>query len=481
MDGLSRVRQKWVSMGCIVAMATLMAACADDDKFSSSRADQLTFSVDTVRLDTTFSNVPTATSSFWVYNRTGKGIRCSTVRLAQGNQTGYRVNVDGSYLGDVAGYQAQDVEIRKGDSIRVFVELTSHSQGADAPQLVEDNLLFCLESGVEQKVNLHAYSWDALLLRNKRVREDEVLQSAQPVVVYGGIRVDSLATLTIGAGTQLYFHENAGLSVYGRLRVLGEKGKEVVMRGDRLDRMFSYLPYDRTPGQWQGIELKSSSYDNEIQYADIHGAYDGIRVDSSDVSRQKLLLENATVHNCQGDGVHLEYAKAQLYNAQITNALQNPLYVHGGDVEVNGCTIAQFYSFDGNRAAAIGLQSPLARLEVRNSLITGYHDREVVWTEPKANESLHLLFDYCVLRMPQQTSSDNQKFTNIEYEDVKDTEQYGEKHFRLVDAEQHQFDFRLQKGSAAIGKGDPATSMPTDRNGLPRKGKPSVGCYELED
>ncbi len=44
--------------------------------------------------------------------------------------------------------------MRKGDSIRVFVELTSHQQYQNSPQLVEDNLLFTLEVGVQQKVNL---------------------------------------------------------------------------------------------------------------------------------------------------------------------------------------------------------------------------------------------------------------------------------------------------------------------------------------
>ena len=138
------------------AMAASLAACAEDESFSTSRADVLSFSVDTVKMDTTFSNVPTPTYSFWVYNRSGKALRCSSVRLENGNQTGYRVNVDGTYLSPELGYQTQDVEVRKGDSVRVFVELTSPLQHADDPQLVADNLLFQLESGVQQKVNLKA-------------------------------------------------------------------------------------------------------------------------------------------------------------------------------------------------------------------------------------------------------------------------------------------------------------------------------------
>lgn len=269
-------------------------------------------------------------------------------QAGNGNQTGFRVNVDGSFLGSTAGYQTQDIEVRKGDSIRVFVELTSHQQYQNSPQLVEDNLLFTLESGVQQKVNLKAYSWDAVLCKNLRIRKDTTIQCNRPIVVYGGMVVDSLVTLSVGPGTHFYFHENAELDVYGSLRILGEKDNEVVMRGDRMDNMFDYLPYDRTPGRWQGIHFMSSSSDNVISYADIHSVYHGIRIEPcSDVTRQKLLLRHSTIHNCQGYGLAVDSAKVQLYNCQLSNTLNHTLYVKGGDVEVNGCTIAQFYPLMG--------------------------------------------------------------------------------------------------------------------------------------
>lgn len=130
-------------MGVGMAMSALLASCADDESFSTSRGDVLSFSVDTLKMDTTFSNVPTPTRSFWVYNRTGKALRCQSVRLENGNQKGYRVNVDGSYLGSEVGFQTQNVEIRKGDSIRVFVELTSAMQNSKEPQLVSDKPGVC--------------------------------------------------------------------------------------------------------------------------------------------------------------------------------------------------------------------------------------------------------------------------------------------------------------------------------------------------
>ena len=72
-----------------------LVACNDNDTFTTSRSNVLTFSVDTVKMDTVFTTVGSSTYTFWVFNQSGDGIRLSTVRLRNGNQTGFRVNVDG--------------------------------------------------------------------------------------------------------------------------------------------------------------------------------------------------------------------------------------------------------------------------------------------------------------------------------------------------------------------------------------------------
>ena len=469
-------------------------ACVDDDDFSTSRSDQLSFSTDTVELGTIFSNVPTATRTMWVYNRTGKSIRCSNVRLEGGNQMGFRVNVDGTYLGQATGYQTRDLEVRKGDSIRVFVELTSSMQQENEPQLVQDNLVFNLESGVEQKINLRALSWDAVSYTGLEVKRGESLTLGEPtedgyqkpIVIYGGIKVDSMATLNIKEGATLYFHENAGIFVYGKVVAEGTAEKPITLRGDRIDHMFDYLPYDRTPGQWQGVKLMDSSRENVLKYTDLHSAYDGIVVDSSDVNVQKLLLENSTIHNCQGDGLAVNYAKVQINNSQLSNTLGHCLYVCGGDVEVNNSTIAQFYPFDARRGSAIGFKAPIANLNVRNSIVTGYADDEVVWT-PVDDEPLNFAFDHCLLRTEKVATEDSLKFTNIVYEDLKnevvenenDTLWYGEKQFVNLDTDNLIYDFRLKGKSAAIGVADVNTCWPYDRNGLLKseEEKKIAGCY----
>ena len=467
----------------------MFAACTDDDSFSLSPSNVLTFSMDTVRMDTVFSTVPTSTRSFWVYNKSDDGIRCTSVRLANGNQTGFRVNVDGEYLSPTAGYQVQNVEIRNKDSIRVFVELTSPTNGKDGPQLIEDNLVFTLESGVEQRINLNAYTWDAQLMRNVVISSDSTIGGGtKPIVIYGGLRVDSLATLHITAGTTLYFHSDAGINVYGRLVSEGAADNNIILRGDRTDKMFDYLPYDMVSGQWKGIVFHSSSYDNVINYTDIHSTFDGIVCDSSDVSKMKLQLFNSTVHNCQGYGLKTVSCKVDVRNCQITNTLQDCVAILGGNVNLTHCTIAQFYPFDSNRGVALryanhsdDVKLPLERMDCVNTIVTGYGE-DMVMGDNCAVEGDTTMFNYRFINSILRTAKveDDENIMGVIWEDVKDTATVlGEKNFRMVDIDMQRYDFHLDSLSYAINKADIEQSLPLDRDGNTRDELPDIGCYEF--
>ena len=460
----------------------ILTACSDNDSFTTSTSNVLSFSTDTVKMDTVFSNVPTATRSFWVYNHSGEGLRCSSVRLEQGATTGIRVNVDGIYLSEAQNYATSAIEVRDKDSVRVFVELTSPVNHAEGPQLLEDHLVFTLESGVQQRIPLRAYTWDATLLRDVQIKTDStLLTGARPYIIYGGITVAEGATLTLAAGSTLYFHNDAGIAVHGRLLSQGTAEAPVTLRGDRIDKMFDYLPYDYVPGQWQGIHLLGTSYGNILRFTDIHSTYHGVVADSSDVSRVKLTLEYATIHNCQGYGLHAVNSQLVIRNTQVTNTLNDCVRIDGGDVTADNCTWAQFYPFDANRGAALRFTAlhPLLNLTVRNSLLTGYAD-DIMMGEwgIDSTRRFSYAFDHCIIRTPKVTTADSTRFTQVTYEDVKDTVKYGEKHFVRIDTDNLRYDFRLKETSAAIGKADPLTALPDDRDGKPRDEAPDLGAYE---
>lgn len=458
----------------IVAML-LLCACGDEDSFSTSKSNLLSFSVDTLKIDTLFSNVPSSTRSLWVYNHSGDGIRCANIKLEGGNQSGFRVNVDGTYLSQTLGYQMQNVEIRKGDSIRVFVEATTAVQNQNNPQKVEDNLVFNLESGTSQKVNLNAWSWDAIQLNNLVVKKDTTISSTKPIVIYGGITVKEGATLTIAPGTTIYFHNDAGITVSGILKSMGTMQSPVILRGDRLDNMFDYLPYNYVSGQWKGIVFNENSYGNVIEYTDLHSAYNGIVADSSDIAFQKVIISNSTIHNCQGVGVSIMYSKATIENTQITNSLKDCLFIVGADVAINNCTLAQFYPFDSKRGAALHFSAPLQNLICRNTLITGYADDVMMGDK---GDVFNYQFEDCIIRTPKIMTADSLYFTRVLFENPEDTVRTGKKNFRRIDVEKLRYDFHLDSISPAIGRANILTALPFDRNGLQRDDQPDVGAYE---
>ena len=468
---------------CFVISLFTLQSCSDEDSFSVSSRHILSFSADTIKLDTVFSNVPSSTRSFWVYNRSGVGLRLQNVRLEGGNQNGFRVNVNGSDLSTTTGFRTSDIELYKNDSIRVFVELTSPINPTNNIRLLEDQLTFTLESNKQQTVLLQAYTWNALSYTNLHITTDSVLSSTQPIIIYGGIKVDSTATLTIARGTTLYFHAGAGIDVYGRLLVEGTPDAPVTLRGDRLDRMFEELPYNRVSGQWKGIRFYSSSYDNKLTYADIHSTFDGIVADSSDITRTKLTLNASSIHNCQGFGVSAANSKLTINNCVISNTLKDCVRLDGGRVSLNNCTLAQFYPFDAARGSALQLTAnrfPLESFSCINTLITGY--AADVLAGDKGNKSLAFdyRFDHCILRTPKVLTEDSLRYTNVVYENPADTLHTGKKHFVLIDEKTFSYDFRLSNASAAIDKADPATALPTDRNAVTRDNKPDIGAYEYK-
>ena len=473
----------------VLAIAAAAASCSDNDSFTTSPTAQLTLTADTVRFDTVFSNVPTSYRLFWVRNNNADGLRISNVRLLSGNQSGFRVNVNGTALSQLQGYQANDFELRGGDSLRVFVELTAHTNNAPdgTPQKVADDLLFTLESGRQQRVNLNAYSWDATLLNRHTVTSDTTFatQNARPVVIYDTLRVAKGATLTIAPGTTLYMHPNAAIYVSGTLKCLGTAGNEVTLRSDRLDRLFTYLPYDNTPGRWQGITLDSLSHDNLIQYTDIHSATSAIKL-----NKTRLTLTHSTVHNIQGNGVTARGSVLNVQNSQISNCLGHCLSLQGDSTTVNQSTLAQFYPFSSARGNALNVVMDTTKyanyglLKVQNSILTGYADDEFSLQIPTDADpaTLNVTIDHSLLRTPQLDSqSPYARFYgegNI-FEDPTDTLTLPRRRFVLFDTDNLLYDFTPQTDSPAVGAADPMTSTSQDdRRGNMRKEKPDMGCFE---
>ena len=101
-----------------IGFLMLWSSCRKDFEFSPNTGN-LQFSKDTVYLDTVFTNIGSSTYNLKVYNRSNNDIVIPSIKLALGNTSNYRLNVDG-----MAGKSFNNIQILAKDSLYIFVEST---------------------------------------------------------------------------------------------------------------------------------------------------------------------------------------------------------------------------------------------------------------------------------------------------------------------------------------------------------------------
>ena len=463
-------------------MSVFLVACSEDTGFSVSPFMRLEFSRDTIAFDTIFTAVGSPTSGLVVRNRNKDGLRISNVRLASGGESGFSVLVDGQY-----GPCMNGLEIRGKDSIYVFASVELERNGADVPIVVEDSLIFSLESGVQQHVSLLAYGRDVAFMRGEVVSADRAISGGHHVV-YDSLVVEQGVTLTLGAGTTLYFHDKAYMKVGGTLVVEGTQERPVVMRGDRTDNMFSYLPYDRVPGQWGGVTYTSTSNGNILSHCDIHSAKYGVKVEPGDTTVMRIAIESSKLYNFEGNALELNMARATVDNSLIANAQGNCVKVVGGDVSFVHCTIANFYVWEQRDVALAlhnsyeGVAAPLRRALFANCIISGSRDDEIMGYLTNLGDTVPHCMNYRFENSLINTVAEGDScFVDNTFE-AKDSASFGKGNFRLVDHDVFDYDFHLSAESFARGRASDgyAVSLPYDLDGVLRtEGTVDAGCYQF--
>ncbi|MBQ8674893.1 MAG: right-handed parallel beta-helix repeat-containing protein [Bacteroidaceae bacterium] len=483
----------------MVASSLATLSCMNDEEFLSGPQSPITFSVDTVSFDTIFTGIGSATKDFKVYNPNSKGVRLASVRLGSGGSSGFRLNLDGQY-----GTQFTDVEIYHGDSLYCFVEVTVDPHDSDSPILLTDSLLFTVEHGNTYKVMLQAWGQDIVVMRNIAIETDTTIAGTRPIVIMDSIVVAPDATLTVAQGTMLCFHKGAELAVHGRIICNGTTEKPIIMRGDRTDKLFPYLPYDRLDAQWGGVTLHPESFGNIFSHCNIHSGSYGIVAYESTGEDMKCEITNSIIHNVAGYGLFLHGAWADITGCQITNAGAGCVTVIGGETLFTHCTIAQLYPWNADRGPALlfsnvadNTEYPLRQIEFRNCIITGYSNDEVYGSRMQDSDAdFNYMFRNCLVNT-KITEADEPYFIDCKF-DVEDkknnTKDEGQKtkdenqphlreaNFRLVDTYSFNYDFALDSLSVARQMGNAAYVSPAaqyDLRGTLRPTiNPDVGCYQ---
>lgn len=507
----------------ILTISTLIfwSSCRKDFDFEPSDGS-LTFSKDTVYLDTVFTNIGSSTYNLKVYNRSNKDISIPNLRLGQGQASNYRLNVDG-----ISGKEFQNVELLAKDSMYIFIETTFDIQTvvtANNQFLYTDVIEF--DSGSNfQKVDLVTLVKDAVFIYPNRdaqgivetltfdvdgdgnVDETNVqgrfLTDAEltftkdkPYVIYGYAAVGENKTLTIEAGARVHFHANSGLLVTNNasLKINGQyspdqttMANEVIFESDRLEPMF-----DNIPGQWGTIWLFQGSKANDINFATIKNATIGILAENNPTATiPKLTIKNSKIYNSSNFGILGRATSITAENVVLNNAGQSAFAgTYGGTYNFTHCTIANYWSSSFRQFPSLYLNNflileddtvltnALTAANFNNCIIFGNDNPEFL-LEEEEGAAFNFKFTNCLIRFHDPNnkfgSDPNYDFDNMAlYENVIFNQEPD-----FMDASKNKLIIGQESAAInVIGNNPFSNSVPLDILSVSRTAAPDLGAYQ---
>lgn len=452
-------------------------SCEENDDFSSDPNIRLSFSRDTISFDTVFTDIGSSRRTLMVYNPSGSAVVISSAKVMNPDKSGFSIVFDG-----VSGVDIQNTELLKKDSAYLYVMVKIDPNNANNPILIRDSICFTI-NGKQQFIQLEAVGQDVHLWRGKSIVNDTTLTGEKPFLVYDSLIVEKSATLNIEKNVKIHFHSGAGIKVYGTIKAMGTVTEPIIFRGDRTDNLFSNVPYDRIPGQWEGMEVDSLSFNNYFEHFHLRNSIKGIWFKPSNLSNSKAIFRNSIIHNTKEDGINAQNCDIKGENSLFSNSGGALVKLIGGKYEFLHCTLANYMSWWGMRpgkALIIGNYTdderfaPLIKCDFANSIISGSGNSEIKFQEaPEVIPTpFEHLFTNCLIKIGGE---DDANFVNtIWKEDAK---------FKNINKDNDRFySFELDSLSPAINKADfiKAYQLPLDMNGNSRLSDegPDIGCYE---
>lgn len=461
----------------------VVVAC--DDALEAPADKMPSFSVDTLSFDTVFTTVGSATAKVLVYNRQSKPVTIDRLKLAGGSSSPFRINVDGFTDKE---HLFESITIRAKDSMYIFVEVTVDPQQVDNPVLLQDSVVITTSEG-SKRLLLEAYGQNMKVLRSLTLHADTLLDASLPYLIQGDLVVDSLATLRLAPGVQLYFHHNSNLLVYGHLQAEGTFERPISMRGDRLDRIgfVTPVPYNLVAGQWGGVYLLNPRGKHVLKHVTINSGYVGIYyVNQNKQSKPSLEIVNCRIHNFLFYNLVAINGDMTVVNSAITNSGGYTVYLNGGKHVFYHCTIANYFSnseaqsVNRDKAPAFMMMSlprsfPMETV-VYNSVIAGSAQNELSLASRYASQ-YKADFHYSYIK--RATALELPFFNHVRWSSVRDTL------FTSVQEDlpkKQYFNFIPDSVSPLRGLASPevAQRYPLDLNGRDRlaDGAPDAGAYE---
>ncbi|MBT8313007.1 MAG: hypothetical protein KJP26_00980 [Maribacter sp.] len=501
---------------CLYLITTLLlvvlwSSCRKDFEYAPN-VGNLEFSKDTVFLDTVFTNIGSSTYTLKVYNPNRDDIEIPTIGLRQGQNSKYRLNVDG-----VPGKEFVDVPILAQDSLFIFIETTYDITNNPENEFLYSDVIEFDSGENQQEVPLVTLVKDAVFLYPSTlpdgtketislgmdVNGEEIrvqgfyldgtelnFSKGKPYVVYGYAAVEENNTLGIEAGCRVHFHKDSGLYISegATLEINGTLSddqeileNEVIFEGDRLEP-----EYDNIPGQWGVIWLSQGSLNNTISHLTVKNATIGLLVEGDGLLQTPTLsLRNTQIHNSANINLWSKNSYIVAENVILGGAGNNSLHLNlGGQYSFTHTTIANYWIHGFRTGVALQIDNydangagDLMQAEFSNCIIDGGSSKELSLQDNDTN-AFNFSFDHSLLKFEDTAG----QFTNNPLYDFDNPSIYDQvllnQDLDFKDVTRGLFMITETSAARDIANLDDSLLVPMDIFGTDRTVLPDIGAHE---
>ncbi len=456
-----------------LSAAVLLTACEDEPDFSSDPYLRLSYSTDSVKFEPLITGQATSTHAIKIWNNSGEDLKINNIELRSANNN-FQMIADGR-----SGTSINNLEILKGDSLFIFVRANLKENADNQPVLINDSIVISY-NGNKDRIILNAVGRNAVVLHNPVIEHDTTWTKEQPFLIFGRLTVAEGAKLTINAGTEVYFHRGAAVTIEGSIDIRGNASDMVLFSGDRLDDIGTDIPYTRIYGQWEDIRFAPTSTNNIIEGLVMRGATNGITVDSAEIveNQWRLIIANSEIRTSKKGNFKANNARIKVYNTLFANGGSYNVMLNGGEYLFNHCTISEnsVSSLRYNPSLVLNgsEKQPISNAQFNNCIIDGSYENEVGIGEPEWNT-------YGISNsLVKTTNSDTTDY----YKQCVLNENAGFNFRKKV----YFYDFHIDSTSSARGIADaalfelyPECATDLDGNVRDKEGKVDAGAYAYDE